>query len=53
MDEIVFPVRVMKILGIKNLILTNGVGSINTDISKIKFVAINKCLKKKPVFCRI
>lgn len=31
MDEIVFPIRVMKLLGIKNLILTNAAGAINTD----------------------
>lgn len=31
MNEVAFPVRIMKLLGIKNLILTNAAGGINTD----------------------
>ena len=45
MDEIVFPVRVMKILGIKNLILTNAVGSINTDYKVGDLVMIKDHIK--------
>ncbi|MCR4676307.1 MAG: purine-nucleoside phosphorylase [Sphaerochaetaceae bacterium] len=31
MDQVVFPVQVMKVLGVKNLILTNAAGCINKD----------------------
>ena len=31
MDEVVFPVRCMRILGVDNLIVTNAAGSLNTD----------------------
>lgn len=34
MQQIVFPVRVMKLLGIKNLLLTNAAGGINPDFKK-------------------
>ena len=34
MDEIVFPVRVMKLLGIKNLLVSNAAGAINTSFKK-------------------
>lgn len=34
MDEIVFPVRVMKLLGINNLLVSNAAGAINTDFKK-------------------
>ncbi len=45
MDEIVFPVRVMKLLGIKNLILTNAVGSINTDYKVGDLIMIKDHIK--------
>ncbi len=34
MQQIVFPIRVMKLLGIKNLLLTNAAGGINADFKK-------------------
>lgn len=33
MQDIAFPVRVMKVLGVKQLILTNAAGGVNTDFS--------------------
>jgi purine-nucleoside phosphorylase len=40
MQQIVFPVRVMKLLGIKNLLLTNAAGGINSDFKKGDLVLI-------------
>lgn len=34
MDEVVFPVRALGVLGVKNLILTNAAGSVNTDFNQ-------------------
>ena len=34
MQQIVFPVRVMKLLGVKNLFLSNAAGGINLDFKK-------------------
>ena len=39
-EDIVFPVRVMKFLGVKTLILTNAAGGINTDYSVGDFMMI-------------
>ncbi|WP_077619832.1 purine-nucleoside phosphorylase [Bacillus sinesaloumensis] len=33
LDEVTFPVRVMKALGIENLLITNACGAVNTDFS--------------------
>jgi purine-nucleoside phosphorylase len=33
-DQVVFPVRTFGVLGIKNLILTNAAGSVNTDFAQ-------------------
>ncbi|EPZ51799.1 purine nucleoside phosphorylase I, inosine and guanosine-specific [Bacteriovorax sp. BAL6_X] len=40
LDEVVFPVRVLKTLGIKNLIITNAAGGINLDYSSGSLVLI-------------
>jgi len=34
MDEIIFPVRVMKVLGIQTLLVSNAAGAINTSFKK-------------------
>lgn len=41
MQQIVFPVRVMKLLGVKHLLLTNAAGGINTDFKKGDLVLID------------
>ena len=33
LDEVTFPVRVMKALGIEKLIITNACGAVNTDFN--------------------
>jgi purine-nucleoside phosphorylase len=33
LDEVTFPVRVLKLLGVKTLILTNAAGSLNTELT--------------------
>ena len=33
LDEVTFPVRVMKALGVENLLITNACGAINTSFS--------------------
>jgi|SRR6185312_4639306 len=41
MQQIVFPVRVMKLLGVKNLFLSNAAGGINLGLKKGDLVLIN------------
>ena len=41
MQQVVFPVRVMKLLGIQYLLLTNAAGGINLDFKKGDLVMIN------------
>jgi purine-nucleoside phosphorylase len=41
LQQVVFPVRVMKLLGIKNLLLTNAAGGINLDYKKGDLVLIS------------
>ena len=41
MQQIVFPIRVMKLLGIKNLFLSNAAGGINPDFKKGDLVLID------------
>ncbi len=41
MQQIVFPIRVMKLLGIKKLLLTNAAGGINLQFKKGDLVLIN------------
>lgn len=40
MDEIVFPVRVMKVLGIQTLLVSNAAGAINTSFKKGELMMI-------------
>ncbi len=41
MQQIVFPIRVMKLLGVKNLFLSNAAGGINLKFKKGDLVLIN------------
>ncbi len=41
MKEITFPLRVMKLLGVKNLIISNACGSMNPDIPKGSLMLID------------
>jgi purine-nucleoside phosphorylase len=41
MQEITFPIRVLKMLGIKNLLLSNAAGGVNLDLKKGDLVAID------------
>ena len=45
MDEIVFPIRVMKLLGVKNIILTNAAGAINKDFKTGSLMLIRDHIK--------
>ncbi|MCR5761258.1 MAG: purine-nucleoside phosphorylase [Sphaerochaetaceae bacterium] len=45
MDQVVFPVQVMKILGVKNLILTNAAGCINKSWKPGDLMIINDHIK--------
>lgn len=55
MDEVVFPIRVMKLLGIEKLIVTNAAGGVNSDFEPgtlmlirdhINFAGINPLIGK-------
>ncbi len=48
MSEIVFPIRVMKLLGIERVILTNAAGAINRDYSVGDFVLIRDHINTIP-----
>jgi purine-nucleoside phosphorylase len=41
LQQVTFPVRVMKLLGIKNLLLSNAAGGINLNFKKTDLVVIN------------
>ncbi|MCP4540508.1 MAG: purine-nucleoside phosphorylase [Chloroflexi bacterium] len=41
MDEIVFPIRVMQVLGIESLIITNAAGGLNPDFASGDVMLIN------------
>ena len=41
LQQVVFPVRVMKLLGVKNLLLTNAAGGINLNFKKGDLVLIS------------
>ncbi len=48
MQQIVFPVRVMKLLGIKNLIVSNACGALNPDIKKGSLMLIRSHINLLP-----
>lgn len=48
MKQITFPVRVMKMLGIKHLIVSNASGSLNPDIKKGELMIINDHINLQP-----
>lgn len=48
MQEITFPVRVMKMLGIKTLLLSNAAGGINLNLKKGDMVIINDHINLQP-----
>jgi purine-nucleoside phosphorylase len=41
MQEVVFPVRVMKLLGVKSLLVSNACGTLNMDFSKGSLMMLN------------
>lgn len=45
MDEVVFPVRVMKLLGVDTLIVTNAAGGVNTDFAPGDLMVITDHIK--------
>lgn len=47
-NEIVFPVRVMKMLGVKNLFLSNAAGGVNPDYKKGDLVLIDDHINLLP-----
>ena len=48
MQQITFPVRVMKTLGVKNLLLSNAAGGINKDFKKNDLVLIDDHINLLP-----
>ncbi len=48
MNEIVFPIRVMKLLGVERVILTNAAGAINREFSVGDFVLIRDHINAIP-----
>ncbi len=45
MDEVVFPVRVMKLLGVDTLLVTNAAGGVNTDFAPGDLMLITDHIK--------
>jgi purine-nucleoside phosphorylase len=45
MERVVFPIRVMKILGIENLLVTNAAGGVNTTFKAGELMVINDHIK--------
>lgn len=41
LDQVIFPIRVLKLLGIKTLILTNAAGAVNTSYHHGEFMLIS------------
>ncbi|MBC8173004.1 MAG: purine-nucleoside phosphorylase [Chitinophagales bacterium] len=48
MDEVVFPVRVMKLLGIRKLFISNAAGSLNEKINKGDLMIIRDHINLQP-----
>jgi purine-nucleoside phosphorylase len=48
MEEVVFPVRVMKLLGIKRIFISNAAGSLNPAINKGDLMIINDHINLQP-----
>jgi purine-nucleoside phosphorylase len=48
MQQIVFPIRVMKLLGIKQLLLSNAAGAMNLDFKKGNLMAITDHINLLP-----
>lgn len=48
MDEVVFPVRVMKMLGIQKLFISNAAGSLNASIKKGDLMIITDHINLQP-----
>lgn len=53
LDEVVFPVRVLKTLGVKNLIITNAAGGINLDYGSGSLVLITDHLNMTGENCLV
>jgi purine-nucleoside phosphorylase len=52
MDQVMFPVRVFGVMGVKNLILTNAAGSLNTDMPPGSLVVLTdhlNCIGVNPL----
>jgi len=48
MNEIVFPIRVLKLLGIKNLLISNASGAINTSFRKGELMLLKDHINLQP-----
>ena len=48
MKEITFPIRVMKLLGIKNLLISNAAGAVNLDYKKSSLMLITDHINLYP-----
>ena len=45
LEQVVFPVRVMKLLGVETLVVTNAAGGINTSFTEGDFMLIDDYIK--------
>ena len=48
MKEITFPIRVMKLIGIKNLLISNAAGAVNTNYKKSSLMLITDHINMYP-----
>lgn len=51
MQQVTFPVRVMKLLGVKNLLVSNAAGGINTSfkVGDLMIIADHICMQPNPL----